>query len=324
MTYNELTEIYLADPAFLRLSDNSKKMYESYIRKLVELGGHLPIRDADMPVAVARSRSPANWRSKTVVPPNLSGIWFLLIDQCKQATNNTKLGLRTCLSVIYKWAVIKGFLNSSENFVPYIPRDMWKTQRAPMHPYKPSEIDRIYKAAVAGKLDEQLTPYAYFTVAAFDLGCRPDEMYRHQKTWFIKRDGDTYLQVVSGKGKARGEVTRLVHMQERVKQIVQWFKGVEPYMGFDGYTFLTDKGRPFCQELVSTRVKEVCRLLGVEERKFYETRHGLATAMYEAGHDDQDVADRIGSTIEVTRNHYINKDLLIKAKRAAPLKLTRK
>jgi integrase len=313
MTYNELTELYLADPAFLKLSDNSKKMYESYLRKLVELGGYLPVRDADMQNDVARSRSS--------VAPNLSGIWFLLIDKCKQATNSTKLGLRTALSITYKWAVLNGYITSSENFVPYIPKDRWKTQRAPMHPFTVHDMAKFYAAAMRGQLSEQLKPYALFTVAAFDLGCRPDEMYRHQKDWFTKRDGDTYLNVVSGKGKARGEVTRLIHMQERVKNIIQWFKGTEPAMSFDNYTFLTDKGRPFCQELVSTRVKEVCRLLGVEERKFYETRHGLATAMYEAEHSDQDVADRLGSTIEVVRSHYINKDMLIKAKRSAPTKL---
>lgn len=315
MTYKELTAQYLASPQYTSLADNSKRMYKTFLDLLVQLGGHLPLADRDMPNSVALSRSPEN------VAPNLCGIWFALIDTKKSSTNPMKLGMRTGLSITYKWAVLKGYINTTENFVPSIPKAAWKHQSAPMHPYRPADMEAFEKGVVNGTIPASLAPYAMFTVIAFDMGCRPDEMYDHHKDWFLKRDGDTYYEVHEAKGKAKDGVSRYVLLGEREKRIIKWFKSVPAYMGFENHTFRTDKGRAFCQSLISTRVKEVCRLLGVEERKFYETRHGLATAMYEAGHSDEDVSDRIGSTVEVVRRNYIQKDLLIKAKRGAPLKL---
>lgn len=308
MKFKDMARAYLASPQYQGLALQSRRMYAKYISRLITMGGDLPVIDAPGQKDVARSRSPEK---------NLSGVWFDLIDSYPKATNPMKLTLRTNLSILYKWGVPNGYLSAREDFTPYIPKDPWKHEPAITNPYTLEEIQKIYVAAQLGKLPEPLKPYAYFVVFAYIMGLRPNEMYLHESEWFTKRDGDLFYQVHNAKGKGRGEIARLVAMNDMARTIINWFETQPKSHGHSRYTFRTDKGLKFLQSLVCDRVKDVCRLLGVEERGFYNTRRGLATTMAQDGRSLEHIATQLGNTPGVARR-YITKDLIANARISQP------
>lgn len=311
MTFEQMATEYLESSKFLSLEKQTKAMYATHARRLITLGGRLPIVDAThthMPIAVARSRNRVG---------NLSSEWFKRIDKgCE--SNVLKLAARTALSIIYKWGIVHGYLMPSQSPVPYIDRQAWKHEVAEKHPYTLEEIDMIEANANSGRIPEDLIPYAYFVVVLFDLGSRPEEMYEHHNNWFTKRDGDNCFDVHGAKGKARREFSRHVVMGKRTIRLMNWFRSQPSAIGCEKFTFRTNKGNRFHQATVCKRVKEICALIGIEERALYNTRRGLATAMLKSGQSIFDVANRLGNTPEVVRKNYAVMGEIDKARSGIP------
>jgi hypothetical protein len=282
-------------------------MYGINTRKLIGLGGKFPVRDATLmalPVAVARSLAPKGMELPKGTTPNLASLWFATIDLAKDTTNNTRIALRTMLSIVYKWGVLKGYLTAMENPVPYIPTRSWAHEPAEKKPFMADEIDAMEMAVRDGKITGALIGVAYFTITAWDLGARPDEMYYHLDHQFQKKKNDVYFEVWSAKGRPREELSRLILLGERTKRMLNWFRSQPAHMGHEHYTFRTDSGRAFSQPLMSNKLKEVCRIVGIEERSLYNTRRGQGSQMALDGHTDAEAAARLGITEEVYRAHY--------------------
>lgn len=314
MTFQEMATEYLNSPKFLSLEAQTQAMYANHTRKLLKLGGSLPIVDGPMQNPVAQKRSP---KSAAVAQGNLPSEWFKRIDTgCE--TNVSKLACRTQLSIIYKWAVMQGKLVPNQDPVPYIDKRLWKHEPASKRPYLKEEIDLIEAVANSGKMPEELVPYAYFCVVLFDLGCRPEEMYEHQHTWFSKRDNEKYFDIHNAKGKARGELSRYVVMGARTQRLINWFRTQPIALGNEAYTFRTNNGYRFHQATTSKKVKEVCTLIGIPERALYNARRGCAKAMLDAGQSIYDAANRLGNSPAVVRKHYAGQDLIEKARSGIP------
>lgn len=304
MTYAEMTQLYLQSPEFAKLEGNSKDQYQLYMGRLVTIGGKLPVADSHMPIAIARSRSPLNASGG-----NLSATWFKLINTYKNngtpVSNSVKLMMRTCIKIVYSWGVANGHLKPNENPAPYIP--MFKHEPASKNPFKLDEISAIEVAIKDGKLTPYLIAYAMFGLFAFRSGCRPDEMFNHEKVWFSRLDGKQYYEVHDAKGKAQGEIARHVLMLEHEKAILEYFAAQPKAMGHERYTFRTSNGRKFIQSSVAENFKTVCQLAGVETRRFYYLRHGLANAMEDAGYPINQIANRLGNTEKVVRSNYLSR-----------------
>ncbi len=326
MTFTELATHYIKSPQYQGLAAQSKRMYGLYIERLMVVGGDLPIRDVEL--AMQKHVAPKRRlvaRSPDEPIENLCGIWWNKIhaymdESGHKATNPMKQALRTTLSVVYKWAVLKGYLSVGENFVPLIPRKPWAHEAADKHPFTVAEMDRIEHALVTGVVPGPLQGYGYFTLFAFYSGCRPDEMFDHEGKWFAKRDGTIYYEVHDAKGKATGELSRYCAMGNKELMILAWFKDQPKAMGFGHYTFRTNIGHKFTQSLVCDKFKEVCKLSNVEPRAFYNTRRGLATEMDRNGHNIQEISARLGNTVPVA-SRYIVKSKMEQAKFGAPIKL---
>lgn len=315
MNFKTLAETYLESSAYISLSDNSRRMYAVQTQKLIAIGGDLPITDSALvnrPKVVARSSTA---RSSKV---NLSSLWFKAIDKAKGETNVTRIAMRTMLSIIYKWAVLQGELLPMENPVPYIPTRPWAHEPAEKQPFMSDEIDAIENGVRDGIITGHLVAVAYFAITAWDLGCRPEEMYQHELTQLKKRGNDVYFEVWSAKGKPTAELSRLIKLGERTKRMLNWFRSQPAYVNHEKFTFRTDFGRAFSQSLMSIKLKEVCKLVGIPERPLYNTRRGLATQMAMDGHTDADGAARLGITEEVYRKHYRVLPALAKADRGMP------
>lgn len=338
MNFGELVQRYLRSPEYAKLEQRSKDLYSLYMGRLVMVGGELPASEKHMQNGVAAKRS-----------PNLSAKWYSLIDKFKvdghPVTNSVKLMLRTALKVAYGWAVLNDLVAPSANPAQYIPR--FRHQPMQKHPFTKSEIQRIEEWALVaqetitkqasniehleakgGLTDEEanelqalkdahshlryLVAYAYFGLFAFYSGCRPDEMFLHEKRWFLRRDGKLYYNVWDAKGKAPDEESRSVLMTANEQRILDFFNRQPSDVGQAKYTFRTSNGRAFKQSSVSTYFREVCKLAGVEPRGFYNHRRGLATAMKSAGYTIPEIAERLGNSEKVVKR-YIVEDNVTKA-----------
>lgn len=302
MNFEQMAKRYLASAEFHKLASTTRSMYKTGVSRLVGIGGSLPAKESDMQktVAVARSRS-----AKEPEEINLVGTWYNLIDGFKTedgpATNPTKNVLVTCLRLIYAHAVIHHGLQVRENFAPYVPR--FKHQREDQKPFSLADVAKIEEAVKDGTIPDELIPDTLFAVFAFYSACRPDEMYEHEEKWIRAIDGDLYYEVHEAKGKAKGEVSRLVLLMDKEKEILEWFKSRPKAYGHAKYTFRTANGRKFTQSILWEKWNRVCTLVKIEYRSIYNMRRGLATEMNKRNYSLEDIARKLGNTPEVAKRY---------------------
>lgn len=319
MLFSTLVQRYKQSAHFLNLDEKSQKQYTRNLDRLLAMGGNVPIKDSDMPIAVARSRS------RKLVAHNLTQFWRSSIDAFEiddePASATVKNMLLTILKVPYRWAVAtQGYLTANENPVRDIPR--WTETIKPYNPYTLEEINQIKQAVIDGDYEDDLKPYAVLKVFAFHCGCRPEELFEHEVTDFVTKRGELLFQVYGGKHREDGVASREVIMGKEEKWALEFFKRqpvFNPDIGAHGvvdnhldnskFTFRTDKGKKFDDAYNAIMQKEVDQVAGLDSsRTFYDCRRGLATEMFRRGVPIRTIADRLGHKNVETTMRYIKMD----------------
>lgn len=319
MLFSTLVQRYKQSPHFLGLDEKSQRQYKRNLDRLLDMADDVPIKDSDMPIAVARSRSPRR------VAANLTQFWHTAIDEFEidgePASSTVKNMLLTILKVPYRWAVAtQAYLTANENPVRDIPR--WTETNKPYNPYVLEEINAVKKAVKEGLYEPELEPYAVLKVFCFHCGCRPEEAFEHEFTDFTTKQGELLWQVYGGKHREKGIASREVIMGKEEKWALDYFSKqpiYKPESGAHGvadnhldngkYTFRTDKGKKFSKSYNCDMQKLVDEVAGIDtNHTFYDLRRGLATEMFRRGVPIRTIADRLGHKNVETTMRYIKLD----------------
>jgi integrase len=321
VNFGKLVNSYFGSQSYFQLTDHSREMYKLYIERLRTIGGHMPVTDRDMRIAVAVARSPHKVKKgepKTILCHNLTQWWAHSIDNWlddrgKDATASTKNTLLSYLKIVYKHGINHYAITVADN--PTVGIERWTHTPAIGNPLTAEEADHLEREIPS--MPEDIQPYAYFWLFMYDAGARPDELYKHQREWFTKRGKDTFLEIWDAKARAKGVISRYVRLIDRQKRVLQWFDKQPKHFGYQDYTFRTDKGKKFDSTWTVLKIKEICSILGIEERTPYDARRGLATTLYgevQAGDRSfQEIQDRLGHIKEYTTKRYIIQNQLVKA-----------
>lgn len=320
MLFSTLVQRYKNSPHFMGLDEGSQKQYARNLDRLLAMADDVPIKDSDMPIAVARSRS-----LKRVAAGNLTQFWHSSIDAFEidgeEASHTVKNMLLTVLKVPYRWAVAtQAYLTANENPVRDIPR--WSETLKPYNPYTLEEINQVKQAVIDGKYEADLEPYAVLKVFCFHCGCRPEEAFEHETTDFTTKRGELLWQVYGGKQREAGIPSREVIMGKEEKWALDYFKRQPVYSPDQGqhgvvdnhldnskFTFRTDKGKKFSKAYNCDMQKLVDEVAGIDSnRTFYDLRRGLATEMFRRGIPIRTIADRLGHKNTETTWRYIKLD----------------
>ncbi len=303
MKFGKLIDLYFEDPAFTRLDPKSQAMYTTYLNRLKEMGGKLPLSDKDMPDRVAGSRSPST----------LTAIWHKQIQDYKNedgkpTTNSTRNTLHTYLKVAYRHGITKGYVSEPENPTRF---RGWTHKRPVFTPFQLEEIDAIRSSFKDPSYPEDVKAYMMFVVTMYFFGLRPMDMYKHQRTMFRKTAGVNYLEVWGAKGKdkkvneGKGEFHRLITLSRNDLELMDYWDRQPTWPGHENYTFRTSRGKAFGQSAWMTeKINLGCSLAGVTPRNLYEARRGLVTTLTKSGMEFAKIKNRVGHINKETTERY--------------------
>lgn len=308
MKFGTLIKTYYQHPDFIRLDPKSQRMYVTYLDRLVELGGDLPIRDTDMPAYVAQVRS----RSRDTSLANLTTAWWTLIDQYKTpgktTTNSTRNTLHTYLKVAYRFAITKGHCSEAENPTRF---EGWVHKRPTFTPFMIEDINAITESFKDPSYPEDVKAYMMFVVTMFHLGMRPFEMYKHEREWFTVKGDKTYLEVWGAKGKdkrvndGKGEFSRFIALSPLELELMAYWDAQPKWMNCDHLTFRTSVGKAFAQTgWMAEKIRVGCSLAGIVPRTLYEARRGLVTTLAINNVPFETIKNRLGHIHKKTTLQY--------------------
>lgn len=329
MTIGDLIRAYLSSPAFTTLSENSQRKYNTYIAKISQAAGGLPVKASEyipkrVAVAHAAPRSPkgpqktyVTGRSHAEFDPSASPTLGVALGKVVEASGETPVAKNAAiaaLSAVYTWGIRVGILPVNDNPVPYLTR--YKHERRETQPFTKEEIDHIYNF----DWPASRKPYAMVTVLSWETAARPDELFNVETNHFTTRvvadETLFFMAIYKAKGRVAGELGRYIQLSQRALDIIKWFLAEPSFPGTEKYAFRNAQGGQMNYSSYYWMSKKICAEanLNCENRVPYDTRKGAATHMKLEGKKSMEqIQHLLGHASAATTRRYVFQNKMGKA-----------